>query len=120
VSPAPGDLRARPFERLTAASAKAAGGYLGVYELAASENGPVVRVGFAGGRSSFGLAGELAAELERSGGELWFRCEVTMAYWSRYREVLMEHLRDEGRLPQGNEGEPLRLGRLGRRGPDGP
>ena len=34
------------------------GGHMGVYELAAAD-GEVVRIGFAGGRSVFGLRGEL-------------------------------------------------------------
>ena len=77
-------------------------GQLGVYEIANPE-GEVVFVGYAGGRSRFGLRGELAAELERRGpGAARFRYEVNMQYMSRYQELLMVHRADKGQLPAEN------------------
>ena len=54
-------------------------------------------IGFAGGRSVFGLRGELArgcSKAERDGAS--FRYEITTAYLSRYRELLMVHVADHG------------------------
>jgi hypothetical protein len=86
-------------------------GQLGVYQIADTE-GDVVFIGFAGGRSRFGLRGELQAQLERRGeGRHRFRCEVNMQYTTRHRELLMLHRADHGRLPAENP-EPPRLGRL--------
>ena len=86
-------------------------GQLGVYQIA-DDAGQVVFIGCAGGRSLFGLRSELEAELERRGsGSARFRYEVNMQYSSRYRELLMVHHADHGRLPEDNEAPPG-LGRL--------
>ena len=88
-------------------------GQLGVYEIA-DASGEVVYVGYAGGRSRFGLRGELEAELERRGPEgSHFRYEVNMQYLTRYQELLMVHRADRGELPAENRGHTTpRLGRL--------
>lgn len=88
-------------------------GQLGVYELADAA-GRTLFIGYAGGRSPFGLRGALEQELsQRAGQELLFRCEVTMAYLTRHQELLMAHRADHGALPDENEREPRRrLGRL--------
>jgi hypothetical protein len=54
------------------------GGHMGVYELAAAD-GKVVRIGFAGGRSVFGLRGELRGALQSDGEQAGasFRFEIT-------------------------------------------
>lgn len=101
-----------PWQELNTSTVAAVGGWLGVYELR-SQEGETVRMGYAGGRSLFGLRGELEAQLERYGpGSTWFRYEVTSAYWSRYRELLMLHVHDHGSLPRDNDDDPSRLGRL--------
>jgi hypothetical protein len=101
----------KPFTALTPEAVRALRGVLGVYELA-DESGRVVYVGYAGGRSLFGLRGELDRALaERRAGATQFRCEVTSAYLSRWQELLMLHAADHGALPAGNP-EPPRLGRL--------
>lgn len=100
----------RPWTPLTAEEAEAVGGYLGVYELADAE-GAIVRIGYAGGSSRFGLRGVLADHAARHDAES-FRYEVTTAYLSRYRELLMLHVADHGRLPEANDDEPGRVGRL--------
>lgn len=76
---------------------------MGVYELS-SPKGEVIFVGYAGGRSVFGLRGELSDKLgSNSGRDVWFRFEVTTAYLSRYKEVLMVHVADHGSLPAEND-----------------
>ncbi|HVM53438.1 MAG TPA: hypothetical protein VM262_09600 [Acidimicrobiales bacterium] len=100
----------KPWVELTPEAAGAVGGYMGVYELADAD-GTVVRVGYAGGSSRFGLRGVLQAHAE-AGDAAAFRYEVTTAYLSRYRELLMVHLGDRGRLPAGNDEDPDTLGRL--------
>lgn len=87
------------------------GGHMGVYMLR-SADGEVILIGFAGGKSPFGLRGELRAQLEKAQEATWFRCEVTTSYLSRYYELLMTHLYDHGTLPRDNQDDPQRLGRL--------
>ena len=85
-------------------------GQLGVYQLADGDD-VVTLIGYAGGRSLFGLRGELDAHLAR--GETGsFRIEATSAYLSRYRELLMVHLADNGILPPRNTEDPARIGHL--------
>jgi len=83
---------------------------MGVYELA-DATGAVLRIGYAGGRSRFGLRGEIAAAASALAGARAFRYEVTTAYLTRYQELLMLHQADHGRLPPHNPPEPG-LGRL--------
>ncbi len=84
-------------------------GQLGVYELADAEQG-VVFVGMAGGRSRFGLRGELMDAVARQGAS-YYRCEITSAYLTRYRELLMQYARDRRDVPP--HAPALTLGRLG-------
>ncbi len=84
-------------------------GQLGVYELADAEQ-RVVFVGMAGGRSRFGLRGELIEAAARHDA-ICYRCEITSAYLTRYRELLMRHVRDSGAVPL--HAPVLTLGRLG-------
>lgn len=99
------------WQRLDATSVAKVGGHMGVYELS-SPRGDVFHIGFAGGRSVFGLRGELERKLASNGNrQVWFRFEITTAYLSRYKEVLMVHVADHGSLPAENDaGETL--GRL--------
>ena len=100
----------KPWQALTPEAADAVGGHLGVYQLADAD-GRVVRIGFAGGRSAFGLRGVLRAHAEHGDGAV-FRVEVTTAYLSRYEELMMVHVADHGALPDAHSDEPRRLGRL--------
>lgn len=84
-------------------------GNLGVFQLG-NANSEVVFIGFAGGRSRFGLKGEVTSAIEAYPGIEFARFEVTTAYHTRYRELLMAHQADCGALPQFNE--PIVLGRL--------
>lgn len=99
------------WQQLDATSVAKVGGHMGVYELS-SPKGAVFFIGFAGGRSVFGLRGELQAKLESFGDrDMWFRSEINTAYLSRYKELLMVHVADHGSLPAENDaGETL--GRL--------
>lgn len=99
------------WRQLDDRSVASLGGHMGVYMLR-SEDGEVVLIGFAGGRSPFGLRGELQSHLETAQAATWFRCEVTTSYLSRYNELLMIHLYDHGTLPRENQDDPRRLGRL--------
>ena len=86
-------------------------GQLGVYEIAdASAN--TVRIGFAGGRSPFGLRSELERQLAAHPSGFRFRVEVNMQYTTRHRELLMAYRADHGQLPAENAGDHIPLGRL--------
>lgn len=85
-------------------------GQLGVYQLGDAD-GNVLLIGFAGGKSAFGLRGEITGALQRVSGATHFRVEVTTAYLTRYQELLMLHQADYGALPAHNEPAPG-LGRL--------
>ena len=100
----------KPWRTLEKAEVARLPGQLGVYEIA-SGDGTVVHIGFAGGRSRFGLRGELSSELESRGPGYRFRVEVNTQYHTRHRELLMVHRADHGGLPAEDEAPPG-LGRL--------
>lgn len=106
----------KPWQPLTAGAVKRVQGQLGVYQLG-DASGNVVYVGYAGGRSLFGLRSELEKHLgdpSAEGRKAQFRFEVNMQYLTRYKELLMWHRAQAGDLPELNRGEPVgRLGRLG-------
>jgi hypothetical protein len=103
----------KPWIELTPEAVKALPGQLGVYQLADAE-ARVVYIGFAGGRSLFGLRSELERALrDRPAGATRFRTEVNQQYLSRYQELLMLHVADHGSLPAANADDPPpQLGRL--------
>jgi hypothetical protein len=103
----------KAWQPLTVEAASRQTGQLGVYQLA-NTAGEVVVIGFAGGRSLFGLRGELLALAEKPpAGATQFRTEVNTQYQTRYRELLMLHAADHGALPPGNAAHPpANLGRL--------
>jgi hypothetical protein len=84
----------------------------GVY-LLLGDDGDVLKIAYAGGRERFGLRSALQRELDDrgagAGGEAAtaFQCEVTMQYWGRWRELLIRHVREDGRLPVGNSPRDL-------------
>lgn len=101
----------KPWKDLTPANVAALAGELGVYQLGDAE-GRVIRIGYAGGRTLFGLRSELEAAL-KAGTAAKFRTEVNAQYMSRYEELLMVHKADHGALPPGNTAPAdHRLGRL--------
>jgi hypothetical protein len=103
----------KPWTELTPEAVKKLPGQLGVYQLA-DAGGRVIYIGFAGGRSLFGLRSELERALrERPGSATRFRTEVNQQYTTRYQELLMLHVADHGSLPVANQANPPpRLGRL--------
>lgn len=101
----------KPWKDLTSETVSGLAGELGVYHLGDAA-GRVVRIGYAGGRTLFGLRSELQAALA-TGEAARFRTEVTAQYLSRYEELLMVHVADHGQLPPGNAADGRRrLGRL--------
>jgi hypothetical protein len=102
----------KPWRPLDASTVATLTGQLGVYQIA-EPDGEIVRIGYAGGNSLFGLRGEIERELKaRAGRPVLFRCEVNMQYSSRYQELLMVHLAEHGRLPRDNGESADRIGRL--------
>ena len=103
----------KPWVELSPECVKTLTGQLGVYQLADAK-GEIVFIGFAGGRSLFGLRGEVQKALgDAPSGATRFRVEVNQQYTTRYQELLMVHVHDHGDVPTGNKGQPLpRLGRL--------
>ena len=87
-------------------------GQTGVFELADAFR-RVVLIEQAGGRSRFGLRGEIARAVAEIGDARFYRFEVTTAYRTRLIELLMAHVADHGALPRDNVGRDRpSLGRL--------
>ena len=101
----------KPWQPLSDAAIAALPGQLGVFELA-DDGGRVLYIGYAGGRSLFGLRSEVARGRAKTPAATRFRSEVTMQYLTRHQELLMVHVADHGALPEGNRGEALTLGKL--------
>ena len=103
----------KPFQELTPENINKLQAQLGVYQIA-EPDGTISYIGYAGGRSLFGLNGDLKKELEnRNGQPALFRHEVNMQYMSRHEELLMLHVSDFGELPERNRRERKhKLGRL--------
>ena len=76
-------------------------GNLGVFQLADAQQNTRY-IGYAGGKSVFGLKGEVSAAIERLPVATFVRWEVTTSYLSRYKELLMLHHYDHGELPSDN------------------
>jgi hypothetical protein len=101
----------KPWRALTAANVAGLAAELGVYQLGDGQ-GRILQIGYAGGRTLFGLRSELEAALA-AGEAVSFRTEVNAQYLSRYEELLMVHKADFGDLPAGNGADARRrLGRL--------
>ena len=100
----------KPWLELTPERVARLSGQMGVFQLA-DESGRVLYIGFAGGKSLFGLRSELE---KRLGSAARFRYEVNNQYQTRWRELLMLHQGEHGDLPEMNRHEPVpKLGRLG-------
>ena len=103
----------KSWKPLTPSEANTLSGQLGVYELG-NEAGQTVYIGYAGGRSLFGLRGELGTlAASNAYGATRFRVEINMQYLSRWKELLMVHKARDGALPPGNQLKPpQKLGRI--------
>jgi hypothetical protein len=108
----PGDERALP-------------GNLGVYEIG-DDAGNVLYVGYAGGRTRFGLRETIPACFDAMNPNpvlraraRAYRYEVNQMYMTRWIDLLTRHRDAHGRPPEGNEASSEPLPRLGRliRGP---
>ena len=84
-------------------------GHMGVFQLADDQQ-QVRYIGYAGGKSLFGLKGEVTQALDEFTQAKYFRVEITTSYLSRFRELMMVHIADFGAAPQLNP--PIKLGRL--------
>ncbi len=104
----------KPWIELSDTNIASLPGQLGVYQVA-DENGTIVKIGFAGGKSLFGMRSAIESERRLLGSRAAkFRYEVNMQYTSRYRELLMLHIGSHGEAPEFNRDSlPRRLGRLG-------
>jgi hypothetical protein len=101
----------KPWRALTAEAVASLPAQLGVYELA-DEVGTVLRIGYAGGRTPFGLRSELGERLAERGRATAFRVEVNHQYLTRWQELLMAHVAQHGGLPPEQPDPGVRLGRL--------
>jgi hypothetical protein len=98
-------------------------GNLGVYEIGDAA-GTVLYIGYAGGRTRFGLRERIPAHFsEREANPVLrdrahaYRYEVNQMYLTRWTDLLGRHQAEHHRVPEGNEaaGEPLpRLARRSR------
>lgn len=103
---------AKPWLDLDDAALAALPGQLGVFEIGDAA-GRTLELGFAGGRSRFGLRSAVAEAAAKHERATRFRYEVTMQYWSRFEELLAVHLADHGELPAGNADRgDRRVGRI--------
>lgn len=91
----------KPWQTFDPADTRRLPGATGVFELAAAD-GHVLYVGFAGGKSRFGLRGEIAARMARLPEACMFRFEVNTMYLTRYVELLETYLAANGDLPAAN------------------
>ena len=85
---------------------------LGVYQISNNKE-EIVYIGYAGGRSLWGLRGALQDKLAELGEGYQFRIEVNQQYLSRWEELLKVHKGDHDALPPGNKDHrPRRVGQL--------
>ena len=86
-------------------------GNLGVFEFADAD-GTVLYIGYAGGLSQFGLKGVVAEALQQVEAARLVSYEITTAYHTRYRELLMAYQADHGCLPPANPSMKSKLGNI--------
>ncbi len=102
----------KPWRPLTDEAVKGISGQLGVYQISNAQE-EVVYIGYAGGRSLWGLRGALQDKLAELGEGHLFRIEVNQQYLSRWEELLKVHKGDHDALPSGNnDHRPRRVGQL--------
>lgn len=99
----------KPWQDATPRNLARTPGALGVYEIG-DPGGSLLYIGFAGGRSRFGLRGEISSRVEpdapeapsAASGAAKFRYEVNQMYLTRYVELLERELEASGALPPRN------------------
>jgi len=110
----------KPWTTFESADVRALPGNLGVYELGDAE-GRVLYIGYAGGRSHFGLRGIIAGHFGDAESNpvlrdhaVAYRYEINQMYLTRWQELLTRYRDAHGRVPEGNEAGDAPLPRLGR------
>ena len=97
----------KPWQEATLENLGRTPAALGVYEIGDAD-GALLYIGFAGGRSRYGLRGEITNRVGQSrsnaaGSEgAKFRYEVNQMYLTRYVELLERELKASGGLPPKN------------------
>ena len=118
----------KPWTRYEPGNDRAVPGNLGVYEIG-DESGNVLYIGYAGGRTRFGLRERIVGHFGgpepnpvlRDRARL-YRHEVNQMYLTRWIDLLTRYHDAHGRLPEGNQAsaEPLpQFGRFNRDMHDG-
>ena len=104
----------KPWIAITTEALARLPGQLGVYQIADAQ-GTILKIGFAGGKSLFGLRSSIQQEANVLGSRAaTFRYEVNMQYQTRYKELLMLHIADHGAAPELNlDSLPRGLGHIG-------
>lgn len=74
------------------------GGQLGVFQLA-NQDDEIIYIGYAGGKSLFGLRSAISQAATEIPKAAKVRIEITSAYLSRFKELLMVHKADFNQLP---------------------
>jgi hypothetical protein len=90
----------KPWQQYDAASPPRIPGTPGVFELGDTD-GQVAYIGFAGGKSRYGLRSEIAARIAAIPGAA-FRYEVNLMDLTRFVELLEKHYDLHGSLPASN------------------
>jgi hypothetical protein len=95
----------KPWQEMNGADPRQIPGTVGVYELG-DDDGNVIYIGYAGGRSLMGLRGAILSHADGREASLSqarrFRYEVTTNYLIRRLELLARYAEDEGELPSAN------------------
>ena len=76
----------------------------------------MVYIGYAGGRTRFGLRESIPAAIAANTRAVSYRFEINQMYTSRWIDLLSRYRNEHGTVPEGNlaSGEELpRLGRVG-------
>ena len=110
----------KPWTAYQPGNDRALPGNLGVYEIG-DEAGNVLYIGYAGGRTRFGLRETIPARFSESelnpalrGRARLYRYEVNQMYMTRWIDLLTRYRDEHGRPPEGNEASDEPLPRLGR------
>ena len=97
----------KPWQEATPENLQRTPAALGVYEIGGAD-GTLLYIGFAGGRSRYGLRGEITSRIEQGQANAAgsdgarFRYEVNQMYLTRYVELLERELKASGGLPPKN------------------
>ncbi len=102
----------KSWQPLSADVVKSVAAQLGVFQVSNDEQ-EIIYIGYAGGKSVWGLRGALQEQLASLGDGHYFRIEINQQYLSRWEELLKIHMGDHGALPPGNtDHRPRRIGKL--------